>query len=123
MNPKLLSIDHVQLAMPAGGEDRARRFYGEILGLPERPKPPHLAARGGAWFERDHLKVHLGIDPAFAPARKAHVAFAVADLAELTRELRAAGCEITESSDAETRQIYIHDPFGNRLEFIEQPVK
>jgi hypothetical protein len=66
------AIDHVQLAMPAGREEDARRFYGGLLGIPEQPKPPHLAARGGCWFETDRVKVHLGVDADFRPAKKAH---------------------------------------------------
>jgi hypothetical protein len=49
---RILRVDHVQLAMPAGGEQQARAFYTGLLGIPEVPKPADLAARGGAWFER-----------------------------------------------------------------------
>src|SRR6187551_1552795 len=76
--PHVVAIDHVQLAMPAGGEDRARAFYAGILGLAEVPKPPPLAPRGGCWFESDTVKVHLGVEPDFQPATKAHPAFVVA---------------------------------------------
>ena len=71
---RLTGIDHIQLAMPEGGEARARRFYGEILGLPEKAKPPALAVRGGVWFETPALKIHLGVEKDFRPARKAHPA-------------------------------------------------
>ena len=73
----VLRINHVQVAMPRGLEDEARRFYGDVLGLREIPKPPALAARGGAWFELGDAQLHLGVDPEFRPARKAHVAFDV----------------------------------------------
>ena len=43
----LQAIDHVQLAIPAGGENAARAFYRDLLGLVEQPKPPELAKRGG----------------------------------------------------------------------------
>src|SRR5205807_1290168 len=76
-------IDHVQLAMPSGGEEAATRFYEGLLGIPRVPKPPHLEARGGCWFERGHLKVHLGVDRDFRPATKAHPAFVVDDLVSL----------------------------------------
>ena len=85
------ALDHVQLAMPSGGEDQARAFYSDLLGIPEVPKPPHLAKRGGCWFERGPLKVHLGVEMDFRPARKAHPAFRVADLAFLTKRLAEAG--------------------------------
>ena len=75
-------IDHVQLAMPAGGEALARRFYGEVLGLTEIPKPANLAARGGAWFECGPLQLHLGVEADFRPAKRAHPALLVTDLAQ-----------------------------------------
>jgi catechol 2,3-dioxygenase-like lactoylglutathione lyase family enzyme len=112
-------IDHVELAMPAGGEDAARRFYGTLLGLPERPKPPNLAARGGAWFEDGAIRVHLGVEGDFRPARKAHVAFVVDDVAALRAACRDAGYETTQDEPlAGHDRIYVNDPFGNRLEFL-----
>ncbi|MEO8875186.1 MAG: glyoxalase, partial [Polyangiaceae bacterium] len=87
---KIERLDHVQLAMPAGREDDARRFYADVLDIPEIPKPPHLAVRGGVWFERGDLKVHLGVDKNFTAATKAHPAFLVSDLNALKERLRAA---------------------------------
>ena len=81
-------IDHIQLAMPAGREDEARAFYQDVLGIPEVAKPPHLAVRGGCWFERGQLKVHLGVEQDFLPARKAHPAFVVEGLRELAAGLQ-----------------------------------
>lgn len=81
------AINHVQLAMPAGEEAEARHFYADLLGIPEVDKPPHLAARGGCWFERGALKVHLGVERDFRPARKAHPAFTVSDLVGLVQRL------------------------------------
>jgi catechol 2,3-dioxygenase-like lactoylglutathione lyase family enzyme len=113
-------IDHVQLAMPAGGEDAAREFYEGLLGLPERPKPPHLAARGGCWFETTTVKVHLGVDADFHPARKAHPAFLVEDLGELVERFRAAQVELVDDEPLEGYdRVYAYDPFGNRLELLE----
>jgi catechol 2,3-dioxygenase-like lactoylglutathione lyase family enzyme len=113
-------IDHVQLAMPAGGEDTARAFYDGLLGIPEAPKPPHLAARGGCWFERGDLKVHLGVDGDFRPARKAHPAFLVHDLPALVDKLLAAGTRVVDDEPlAGYHRVYADDPFGNRLELME----
>ena len=72
----VLRVEHVQLAMPAGREQEAVAFYEGLLGIPQVPKPPHLAARGGCWFERDELKVHLGVEADFRPAAKAHPIYA-----------------------------------------------
>ena len=77
---RIVRLDHVQLAMPAGGEGLARAFYGGALGIPEVPKPPELAKRGGCWFERGELKIHLGVEREFHPARKAHPGLQVEDL-------------------------------------------
>ena len=117
----ILRIDHVQLAMPRGGEDRAREFYSGLLGISEVPKPEELAKRGGCWFESGELRVHLGVDPDFRAARKAHPAFLVRDLGELVGRLRAAGAEvIDDGAPPGHERVYVNDPFGNRLELIER---
>lgn len=111
---------HVQVAIPVGREEAAREFYGELLGLKEIPKPPELAKRGGCWFELPEGtcgQLHLGADPDFRPARKAHVAFAISDVAELAYMARSAGYEVVSDIAAGSEQVYIYDPFGNRLEF------
>lgn len=109
-------IDHVQLAMPQGGEHHARRFYDGVLGVPEVAKPAELAVRGGCWFERGTLRVHLGVEEPFRPARKAHPAFAVLDLDRCCSRLEAAGVEMDRQDGPLGQQVYLHDPFGNRLE-------
>lgn len=116
----ILDIDHVQLAMPAGREDEARRFYGDLLGLPELAKPTNLARRGGVWFQTGARQLHLGIEAEFRPARKAHPAFLVDDLDELRRRLTENG-HSTEDGEplAGHERFYVNDPFGNRLEFLE----
>lgn len=113
-------LDHVQLAMPAGGEAQARAFYQDALGIPEVRKPAHLAARGGCWFERGVLRVHLGVEKDFRPARKAHPAFIVTDLARLVTALTAGGYRVVEDQPLEGyERRYVDDPFGNRLELME----
>jgi len=113
-------LDHVQLAMPAGGEDQARGFYRDLLGIPEKTKPPHLAARGGCWFEDGALKVHLGVDRAFVAARKAHPAFIVERLDTLADRLRKAGYDVAADEPLDGyERLYVDDPFGNRIELLE----
>ena len=111
----LKAIDHVQIAIPVGGEAQARPFYGDLLGLTEVEKPAEMARRGGAWFEAGAVKVHLGVEEDFRPNVKAHVAFEVDDRLELAERAKAAGFTVTRQGD----QIYIYDPFGNRLEFVD----
>jgi catechol 2,3-dioxygenase-like lactoylglutathione lyase family enzyme len=113
-------IEHIQLAMPAGQEDTARGFYSGLLEIPEVPKPADLAKRGGVWFESGQVKVHLGVDPDFRPARKAHPGLLVRNLRELVRRLRVAGIEVVEAEPLSGwDHVYIADPFGNRIELME----
>jgi len=117
---KIVRLDHVQLAMPPGGEDEARAFYAGLLGIPEQPKPPHLAKRGGCWFERGALKLHLGVEKDFAPAKKAHPALIVEDLATLVAALKSARHRVVEDEPLEGyHRVYVDDPFGNRIELME----
>ncbi len=90
---KIISIDHVQLAMPAGEEEKARSFYINLLGFVEIPKPAELAKRGGAWFESGDVQLHLGVEADFRAARKAHPAFVVDDLAALIATVQSKGFE------------------------------
>lgn len=117
---RVRQLDHVQLAMPVGREDEARAFYQRVLGIPEVTKPPHLAARGGCWFERGPLKVHLGVEKDFVPARKAHPAFIVDGLRELVVSLQQGGYHVSDDQPlAGYDRTYVDDPFGNRIELME----
>jgi catechol 2,3-dioxygenase-like lactoylglutathione lyase family enzyme len=116
----VVGVDHVQLAMPAGREAEARAFYGGLLGIPEIAKPSALAARGGAWFESGHVKIHLGVDRDFRPAQKAHPGLLVSSLDALIERLRAAELVIVDDEPlAGYRRVFVNDPFGNRLELME----
>ena len=109
--------------MPAGREGEARAFYQGVLGIPEKAKPPQLAARGGCWFERGRLKVHLGVDRDFTPARKAHPAFLVKDLPALAAALEQAGHPVSDDEPLDGYdRLYVEDPFGNRIELMEPKV-
>ena len=115
----LRAIDHVQIAIPVGGEDQARPFYGDLLGLTEIPKPAELAKRGGCWFE-GAVKVHLGVEQDFRANVKAHVAFEVDDVAGLAARASAAGYETKANDEIDgVERVFIFDPFGNRLEFLK----
>ncbi|MGY4399119.1 catechol 2,3-dioxygenase-like lactoylglutathione lyase family enzyme [Sphingomonas sp. UYAg733] len=115
-----LTLNHVQIAVPAGGEAAARRFFGEMLELTELPKPAELAARGGCWFALGDRQLHLGIDPDFRAAKKAHIALSTDDLDALEARLTAAGYPIrTDSPVGGHRRFFTEDPFGNRLELID----
>jgi catechol 2,3-dioxygenase-like lactoylglutathione lyase family enzyme len=117
----LTGIDHVQLAMPHGGEPHARRFWEGVMGLKEVAKPPHLAVNGGCWFEGDSITIHCGVEDGFLPARRAHPALLVRDLKSLVTRLEHAGIPFKPGKKLEG---YIRgdiaDPFGNRIELMQR---
>lgn len=116
----VVRLDHVQLAMPAGLESEAVAFYEGVLGIPQVPKPDHLAARGGCWFEDGGLKVHLGVDADFRPAAKAHPAFIVDDVRSLAAAVVAAGFSVNDDEPLDGfDRVYVTDPFGNRIELMQ----
>lgn len=121
-NMNILGIDHIQLAIPTGGEEKARAFFVSLLGFREIPKPPELAKRGGAWFEAGAVQLHLGVEADFRPARKAHPAFVVDDLDELIAKIQSAGIETdaTQSPLDRYKRVHVFDPFGNRIELMEK---
>jgi len=121
MQVKVQNIDHVQLAMPPGEEERARSFYAGVLGLTEVPKPADLAKRGGAWFEQGAVKIHLGVEADFRPARKAHPALIVEGLAEIIARCTRLGYATKPDVAVDGyRRIHVDDPFGNRIELMER---
>ncbi|MEV5611117.1 VOC family protein [Streptomyces sp. NPDC052225] len=114
------SLDHVQLAAPAGSEDLLRTFYVDVLGMTETPKPAVLAARGGCWFESGSVRLHLGVEAAFHAARKAHPGLRVRGIEAYARRLAALGAEVHwDDALPGHRRFYSTDPVGNRLEFLE----
>jgi catechol 2,3-dioxygenase-like lactoylglutathione lyase family enzyme len=115
----LAGIDHVQLAAPPGCEEEARSFFGELLGLEEVEKPAPLRARGGVWFRLGRQQLHIGVDPDFAPARKAHAALALTGYDALVARLHAAGIAVTHDDLIPgVRRCYVADPWGNRIELV-----
>jgi catechol 2,3-dioxygenase-like lactoylglutathione lyase family enzyme len=118
-SPPFLFIDHIQLAMPGGEENKARAFYQDLLGMKEVPKPTELAKRGGCWFESGSVQIHLGVENDFRPAKKAHPALLCGDYSGLVQRLRKAEVEVVEPNDIPgVRRCHVHDPFGNRIELI-----
>jgi catechol 2,3-dioxygenase-like lactoylglutathione lyase family enzyme len=117
----ILELDHVQAAIPVGGESRARDFYAGILGFTEIEKPASMAGRNSIWFIAGPVNLHLGIEPDFHPAKRAHPAFIVDALDEIV-----AACEranLTTKPDASFngfRRVHVLDPFGNRLELMQR---
>jgi NAD(P)H dehydrogenase (quinone) len=118
---RVCTFEHVQLAMPAGEEARARAFYSELLGLEEIAKPAELAGRGGAWFSNGAVTLHLGVEQDFRPARKAHPALLVEGLITFVARLEAAGHPIQRDVPFEGYvRVHVNDPFGNRIELMQR---
>lgn len=116
----LAAVDHVQLAAPAGSEDALRRYYVDVLGMTEIAKPPVLAARGGCWFGAGAVRLHLGVEDGFRPARKAHPGLRVTGIEAYAARLTSLGASVTWDHDLPGhRRFYSEDPVGNRLEFLE----
>ena len=117
---KVLSLDHVQLAMPPGSEARARGFYSGVLGMQEIPKPEALAGSGGCWFASGTAELHLGVEEDFRPAKKAHPALVVEGFHELLSRCEKAGLRTKPDAEIDgRRRVHVFDPFGNRLELME----
>ena len=116
----LKSIDHVQLAAPVGSENEARAFFQDILYFNEVEKPPALKENGGVWFQNGSIQLHIGIDPDFVPAKKAHPALEVKDLSSFKVHLQNHGVVYKEDQKLPgANRLYISDPFGNRIEILE----
>jgi catechol 2,3-dioxygenase-like lactoylglutathione lyase family enzyme len=127
----VIALHHVQVACPPGGEDQARRFYVDALGLTEIEKPGDLRRRGGAWFRGYDVRgevtaeLHVGVEDPFRPARKAHPAFVVDDLDGVAQSLAEAGFDVDRSQGRTFdghRRLHTHDPFGNRVEVLTSSV-
>lgn len=115
----IIRLDHVQLAMPAGREAEADRFYIGLMGFDTETKPPILAARGGRWYQSGSVRLHLGVEEDFRPAKRAHPALIVHDLDNLATVLIEEGYAVEwDENIPGTRRCYVQDPFGNRLELV-----
>lgn len=127
-----MRLHHVQVACPIGGEDGARRFYGEALGMAEVDKPDDLKARGGAWFRAHDVagtvtaEIHVGVEEPFTPARKAHPALEL----ESTEQLEAVGERLTRRGFVADwgqrhtfpgyQRLHTFDAHGNRVEILAE---
>ncbi|WP_202049795.1 glyoxalase [Microvirga mediterraneensis] len=119
----MLRIDHVQLAIPKGSEDLCRLFYVDLLGMTEIPKPETLAGRGGLWLQSGEIQLHLGVEDDFRPARKAHPAFAVAEIDQYSiRFMKNGFTPVWDDAIPGIRRFYVSDPVGNRIEFIGRTI-
>ena len=114
-------LSHINITMPKGGEEAARKFYTEYLGLRELPKPELLGLRGGVWFDAGGLHLHVSVEEERAGADKQrHFGLGCGDLEGLKARLESAGVLIEDGPPAQWKRFFTYDPFGNRIE-IHQP--
>ena len=105
----------------ADDEHLIRGAIAALLGLEEVPKPEPIRPRGGVWFRAGDQELHLGVEDPFVPARKAHPGLVTDDLAAIRARLRDAGVECADdASIGGVDRLFVHDPFGNRLELRER---
>ncbi|WP_310620494.1 VOC family protein [Flexibacterium corallicola] len=117
----IIGLDHIQIAMPKGEEEKTRHFYGQTLGFEEVDKPAEIRGRGGAWFQAGPVNLHVGVQEDFVPARKAHPGFLVESLSDMEAKLEAGGYEFAHEKQIKGyRRLFTEDPFGNRIELMEK---
>jgi catechol 2,3-dioxygenase-like lactoylglutathione lyase family enzyme len=120
VSPFVIGLDHVQVSIPVGGEVVADGFYVDVLGFEILEKPDAMASHGGRWYGSGPVRVHLGVEEDFRPARKAHPALIIREFATLRERLSRAGVEIRENYEIPSViRVHVSDPFGNRLELID----
>lgn len=121
MRVKINRLDHVQICVPRGAEERARDFYGRLLGLKEIEKPEVLRANGGMWFEVADVQLHVGVEDSVAPSKR-HPAFEVEDVAGVRRYLEDNGVRTKDEPGVPgvPFRFSFFDPFDNRIEFMER---
>lgn len=114
-------LHHAQITIPKGAEEEGRKFYCDILGLPEIEKPDALQGRGGFWLQVGDRQVHVGTeDGVERKASKAHLAYQVEDVAAWRSYLEQHGVTVLESVPIPGFERFeARDPFGNRFEFIQ----
>ncbi|MBE3554046.1 MAG: methyltransferase domain-containing protein [Thermicanus sp.] len=118
---KIKKLNHVQICIPVGEEEKARQFYGEILGFKEIPKPTPLLAHGGMWYQVGEIELHIGVENGEGGRSKRHPAFEVENLPEVRRYLETHGIQIQDEQPIPSvNRFSFFDPFGNRIEFLEK---
>ena len=120
MKPKFKRLDHVQICIPAGAEQRAREFYGRLLGLEEVEKPAPLRSRGGLWYKVADIQLHVGVEENQAPSKR-HPAFEVEEIEAIRNYLEANGVRTRDEIPlAGLKRFSFFDPFDNRIELLER---
>jgi catechol 2,3-dioxygenase-like lactoylglutathione lyase family enzyme len=116
------ALQHVSIPVARGGGDRARDFYGRVLGLTETAVPQEIRAGVAAWYQIGDGQIHLLYGEATPPDSRHHFALAVDDLAAFRRRLAEAGVAIQEVTRFPNWERFtVRDPFGNLIEILQLP--
>jgi catechol 2,3-dioxygenase-like lactoylglutathione lyase family enzyme len=121
--PSVMRVQHVSVPMPPGGQERARQFYGGVLGMREKTPPSSLAQQQLVWFDAGDggHEVHLFTDE-YMESRSAaqHLCLQVDSLSDYRGRLAEQGVAIEEATAIHNRpRLFVHDPFGNLIEMTE----
>lgn len=118
----IINLHHVQITIPKNEEEKAREFYCDLLGLPEIEKPDSLKHRGGFWLQVGNQEVHVGTEDGVEREKtKAHIAYQIDDINYWKERLTENNIEIIESIPIPNfHRFEFRDPFGNRIEMIQQ---
>jgi catechol 2,3-dioxygenase-like lactoylglutathione lyase family enzyme len=113
-------LDHIQICIPKGKENDARKFYSDIIGLAEIPKPQALVANGGLWYQIADIQLHIGVENEINKSKR-HPAFEITNLDEARQYLEKNGVPVKEETriPGQSRFSFI-DPFGNRIELLQK---
>jgi catechol 2,3-dioxygenase-like lactoylglutathione lyase family enzyme len=116
-------LQHVAIGIAADGAERARSFYGDLLGLEERTLPKGVDAERFIWFQLgEGLDLHLHVlDEADPPAVRAHFCVVVGnDLDRIRSRVEAAGVATRDPRLwAGRAAFFCCDPFDNLIEFAQ----
>ena len=119
----IIEVNHVNVTVPADLEQAAKRFYAEVLGLKQIPKPEGTRQFIGAWYQLGTAQLHLSIedDPQNAASDR-HVCYRVADVAAAAAQFRNAGIEVIPDPRpaGQPSRLFVRDPGGNLIEVTEK---
>jgi catechol 2,3-dioxygenase-like lactoylglutathione lyase family enzyme len=131
---EIRKLDHAALLVK--DVERSRRFYGQVLGMEEVPRPSSFHFPG-AWFRKGRAEIHLigeaepgraaqvqpgGYHPEeLSVGFAAHFAFEVADLEAARQHLQAHDIAIVGGPRPRgdgVMQMYLRDPDGYIIELF-----
>jgi catechol 2,3-dioxygenase-like lactoylglutathione lyase family enzyme len=118
----VLRIQHVSIPIPGGSVEKGREFYGDTLGLEQKPTPPALDGSRIVWFNLGDTghELHLFTEEDDVRSGGQHFCMQVDDIEAWRAKLNDKGVEIADVETIVSRpRFMIRDPFGNRIELAQ----